>query len=337
MIEVADTGIGIPEGQRHHLFNEYERFGTERTNIEGTGLGLAIAHRLARRLGGHMGHRDNPGGGSVFWLELPAGVPDKPDIVAEPEAAAPAQRLNVLVTDDSGCQSRRRRRVPAQGRTHDQRGARWRQGGSARRGAGLRRGADGHAHGRHGRAGSDTAHQGAGWTARSGSDRGRDGERTRSARGGMPSRRHVGASGKALHSGGTAGCRCTGRRATPAAGIRYGDGDRCRQPGAACRLHGRGCTEAASRLPGVADRVPGSAGSRIRPASPSPDELAELAHELVGSAGTLGFTALAAAAGRFESAVAIGRSGDPAEMRHEATAALSELRRRRSLEALLAY
>ena len=82
MIEVADTGIGIPEGQRHHLFNEYERFGAERTNIEGTGLGLAIAHRLARRLGGHMGHRDNPGGGSVFWLELPAGVPDTPDIVA---------------------------------------------------------------------------------------------------------------------------------------------------------------------------------------------------------------------------------------------------------------
>ena len=78
MIEVADTGIGIPEGQRHHLFNEYERFGAERTNIEGTGLGLAIAHRLARRLGGHMGHRDNPGGGSVFWLELPAGVADKP-------------------------------------------------------------------------------------------------------------------------------------------------------------------------------------------------------------------------------------------------------------------
>ena len=101
MIEVADTGIGIPEGQRHHLFNEYERFGTERTNIEGTGLGLAIAHRLARRLGGHMGHRDNPGGGSVFWLELPAGVADKPVIVTEPEAAAPAQRLNVLVTDDS--------------------------------------------------------------------------------------------------------------------------------------------------------------------------------------------------------------------------------------------
>lgn len=100
-IEVADTGIGIPAGQRHLLFKEFERFGAEQTNIEGTGLGLAIAHRLARRMGGHMGHRDNPGGGSVFWLELPAGAPNETDAVAEPERIEPDRKLNVLVVDDS--------------------------------------------------------------------------------------------------------------------------------------------------------------------------------------------------------------------------------------------
>ena len=78
-IEVVDTGIGIPEDQRHHLFNEYERFGAERTSIEGTGLGLAIAHRLARRMGGQMGHRDNPGGGSIFWFELPSAKLSEPE------------------------------------------------------------------------------------------------------------------------------------------------------------------------------------------------------------------------------------------------------------------
>lgn len=100
-IEVADTGIGIPEGQRHRLFMEFERFGTERTSIEGTGLGLAIAHRLVRRMGGQMGHRDNAGGGSVFWLELPVGVADEPDLIVEPRGVAAQRRLNVLVVDDS--------------------------------------------------------------------------------------------------------------------------------------------------------------------------------------------------------------------------------------------
>jgi signal transduction histidine kinase/CheY-like chemotaxis protein/HPt (histidine-containing phosphotransfer) domain-containing protein len=100
-IEVADTGIGIPEELRHRLFKEFERFGAERTSIEGTGLGLAIAHRLARRMGGHMGHRDNPGGGSVFWLELPAGITDTPGIVPEAGEAVPQRPLNVLVVDDS--------------------------------------------------------------------------------------------------------------------------------------------------------------------------------------------------------------------------------------------
>ncbi|HET7882041.1 MAG TPA: response regulator, partial [Acetobacteraceae bacterium] len=100
-IEVADTGIGIPEGRRHLLFREYERFGTEKTGIEGTGLGLAIAHRLARRLGGHLGHRDNPVGGSVFWLEIPAGAPAAEDVAAAASIAETAIALRVLLVDDS--------------------------------------------------------------------------------------------------------------------------------------------------------------------------------------------------------------------------------------------
>jgi CheY-like chemotaxis protein len=100
-IEVADTGIGIPEAQRHRLFKEYERFGAERTSIEGTGLGLAIAHRLADRMGGDMGHRNNPGGGSVFWLQLPEGIAEEPAAMAEPEEIESDRRLNVLVVDDS--------------------------------------------------------------------------------------------------------------------------------------------------------------------------------------------------------------------------------------------
>jgi CheY-like chemotaxis protein/HPt (histidine-containing phosphotransfer) domain-containing protein len=52
-------------------------------------------------MGGHLGHRDNPGGGSVFWLKLPAGIADEPDALAEAREIAPHRRLNVLVVDDS--------------------------------------------------------------------------------------------------------------------------------------------------------------------------------------------------------------------------------------------
>ncbi len=84
--EVADTGIGIPEGAAPPFVQGIRTLRAERTNIEGTGLGLAISHRLARRMGGDMGHRDNAGGGSVFWLTLPGGVADEFDVVAGAEA-----------------------------------------------------------------------------------------------------------------------------------------------------------------------------------------------------------------------------------------------------------
>jgi hypothetical protein len=57
------------------------------------------------------------------------------------------------------------------------------------------------------------------------------------------------------------------------------------------------------------------------------DSLGDLAHELAGSGGTLGFAGLAATACRFEAGTA-----DAAEMRHAAVAALSELQRRRTVE-----
>jgi HPt (histidine-containing phosphotransfer) domain-containing protein len=75
---------------------------------------------------------------------------------------------------------------------------------------------------------------------------------------------------------------------------------------------------------------------RLEEAAPfaSAAEHADLAHELAGSSGTLGFSRLAAAARRFEAAVAAG-SADADELRHEATSTLTDLRRRRTLEAML--
>ena len=105
-IEVADTGPGVPAEQRRRLFQEFERLDTEATRAaEGSGLGLSLSARLAGLMGGRLGHEDNPGGGSVFWLELPINTPafavasaaDEPDAHSAPPLS---RTLRVLVVDD---------------------------------------------------------------------------------------------------------------------------------------------------------------------------------------------------------------------------------------------
>jgi len=109
---VTDTGIGIPPAQREHLFRPYERLDADRLGIAGTGLGLAIVRDLVERMGGRIEHAANPGGGSVFWFELPlpaapatdepvAAVPAIDGSVAAAPAMPPSRSLRVLVADDS--------------------------------------------------------------------------------------------------------------------------------------------------------------------------------------------------------------------------------------------
>ena len=104
-VEVADTGPGIPVDVRARLFQDFERLGTRATAAsEGSGLGLALSARLTTLLGGRIGHDDRPGGGSVFWLELPGSIPGEPAELAT-AAADPAPQdatgpLRVLVADD---------------------------------------------------------------------------------------------------------------------------------------------------------------------------------------------------------------------------------------------
>ncbi len=111
-VEVADTGPGIRADQRAQLFQDFERLGADAQGaVEGAGLGLALSARLAKLLGGSLGHEDNPGGGSIFWLEVPLGSdmtisePARPAASPPPEAPAPAKlpaagTLRVLVVDD---------------------------------------------------------------------------------------------------------------------------------------------------------------------------------------------------------------------------------------------
>jgi len=71
-IEVSDRGIGIPPRYRRDIFRRFFRTPLpEHKKREGTGLGLHIVRTTVRRHHGEIGVRDNPGGGSVFWIRLP--------------------------------------------------------------------------------------------------------------------------------------------------------------------------------------------------------------------------------------------------------------------------
>lgn len=76
VLEVADTGIGIPEHALPQLFSEFYRVKSERTrDIPGTGLGLAICRRIATDLGGSIDVRSRVDEGTTFVVRLPAETP----------------------------------------------------------------------------------------------------------------------------------------------------------------------------------------------------------------------------------------------------------------------
>ncbi len=73
--EVRDRGLGIPAAQRDRIFDKFMRLDPNlRRGIGGTGLGLYICRELARRMGGQIWIDGRDGGGSIFYLELPASA-----------------------------------------------------------------------------------------------------------------------------------------------------------------------------------------------------------------------------------------------------------------------
>jgi signal transduction histidine kinase/HPt (histidine-containing phosphotransfer) domain-containing protein/ActR/RegA family two-component response regulator len=73
-VEVEDTGIGIPPEARDRLFQDFSQLDiTINRRFGGTGLGLAICRRLIGAMGGEIGVEPREGGGTRFWFTLPVG------------------------------------------------------------------------------------------------------------------------------------------------------------------------------------------------------------------------------------------------------------------------
>jgi signal transduction histidine kinase len=86
-VEVADTGLGIPEDEVGRLFERFFRASTG-TSIQGSGLGLPIVKSIVEVHGGAISVESEPGVGTTFAVDLPLpGLPGAPPVPESTEVA----------------------------------------------------------------------------------------------------------------------------------------------------------------------------------------------------------------------------------------------------------
>lgn len=74
IIEIADSGMGIPSADQPFIFQELYR-GSNARRISGGGMGLALVQRIISLHGGSVAVRSREGNGSVFTIQLPLANP----------------------------------------------------------------------------------------------------------------------------------------------------------------------------------------------------------------------------------------------------------------------
>jgi two-component system NtrC family sensor kinase len=85
ILEVTDTGVGIPREIQAQIF---EPFFSTKTEQSGVGLGLAVVYGIVRGHGGQIEVESSPGRGATFRLRLPRGG----SVAADPSVAKQGAR-----------------------------------------------------------------------------------------------------------------------------------------------------------------------------------------------------------------------------------------------------
>ena len=70
-IEVADTGIGIPQEDKEAIFERFFRVENRVHTLEGTGLGLSIVKNIIDKHNSRVYIESDVGVGTTFWFDLP--------------------------------------------------------------------------------------------------------------------------------------------------------------------------------------------------------------------------------------------------------------------------
>ncbi len=96
VVEVADTGPGIPAERREDVFREFVQLERDRAH-GGLGLGLSIVARSAELLGHRLEIASRPGGGTILRVLAASAAPLRP---VEPSGESHSRPCVVVVDDD---------------------------------------------------------------------------------------------------------------------------------------------------------------------------------------------------------------------------------------------
>lgn len=104
LIDVTDTGCGIPKSMHEEVFRPFVQ--DRKEHEEGAGLGLAISKKILRLLDGSISLESEVGKGSTFHIRLPVKTGDAQDAVDENPIKniigikAGQKKFKVLIVDD---------------------------------------------------------------------------------------------------------------------------------------------------------------------------------------------------------------------------------------------
>lgn len=108
VIQIADSGCGIPPQKLPLIFNNFERIGAVG---DGVGLGLPITKNIAEIMGGAITAKSSPGAGSTFTLKIPQDIADAspigeftPELPVRPHVSAShfiCPETEILAVDDN--------------------------------------------------------------------------------------------------------------------------------------------------------------------------------------------------------------------------------------------
>ncbi|MCW8925125.1 MAG: ATP-binding protein [Xanthomonadales bacterium] len=102
--KISDSGIGLDAGSVNDLFQPFTQ-GDESTTRKygGSGLGLAISKQIVEAHDGRIGAFERPGGGAVFWFEVPFGLAQvQLDIPIQQDCQSPCEgpEKKILLAED---------------------------------------------------------------------------------------------------------------------------------------------------------------------------------------------------------------------------------------------
>lgn len=93
VLEVADTGVGIPAAELTRIFERFHRVaGASGRTHEGTGIGLSLVRELVELHGGQVSVESEVGRGTTFRVTLPRGFDHLPQEAVSQQPAESGRR-----------------------------------------------------------------------------------------------------------------------------------------------------------------------------------------------------------------------------------------------------